>query len=719
MNAPRRLSPLVPLIAAVVLLGFVLGLMMKERSLQLEEVVPIFVEGPEVVVRHREALRAAVDAIARNDPSDAIVTLEAFSFGERAVEPYRLYLLANSYSLAGDVARARRTLEQSWRLNPEMVVSADVGFHLLDLHRDDNRWSRVASLSEEMLNASGDEMLKASARRQHLLASFYRGDVGGVFRSALDLSISFPESSPADGALDLVAELRGAPGGEALSPSERLSRAEILLERRMYPQAVHLAGRIDPGSFDEDDTMRLTLVTGSALGRLGRHKESEEVLAPLFSGPYRFAIPALEASARNRRLMASASPNEADRTKHQAVYHERLRDLLSLPIKPELRSVILERLIDGAEKNEEIDRMKRLITALVRVEPSNDRGLQLMWDQGWLAWEKKNDPIAIDRFDFIAETYQNPAIRRQARYWLARTLERVGRAERAREIFEQLASSLYEDLYTQFASERLERPPGEKGAISFPLSAPEDWATIAEREMPSELRLAWELTLLGEYSKAREEIRRHRSRSNQRYADALFGESFHADGAWQIANRFLRRAYPSIGTAEQNDVPLHFLRMYYVLPFEDEIIENSIEREVDPAFVAALVHQETTFNPKAVSPVGAKGLMQLMPGTAKEIGQRLYPVYQEERLFDPDFNIDLGTYYISQVLEMMEGDAELAAAGYNGGPYRVRRWRRESSKPRDEFFEGMPLSETRNYVKRVVILRSSYRSLYPSLRTDG
>ncbi len=234
--------------------------------------------------------------------------------------------------------------------------------------------------------------------------------------------------------------------------------------------------------------------------------------------------------------------------------------------------------------------------------------------------------------------------------------------------------------------------------------------------MPPELRLAWELTLLGEYSETRSEIRRRRDASNEMFADALLAESFHSDGAWQIANRYLKRAYPSIGTSEQNDVPLHFLKMYYVLPFEEEIVEQSAEREIDPAFVAALVHQETTFNPKAVSPVGAKGLMQLMPGTAREIGERLYTVYQEERLFDPKFNIELGTYYIDQVLDMMNGDQELAAAGYNGGPYRIRKWRRESDAPRDEFIEGMPLSETRNYVKRVAILKSSYRALYPALR---
>lgn len=730
VKRPRRSTVAAPLIGAIALLVSILALMMQERSRDHGDVVQIVVDGPDVVVKHREALRAAVDSIARHDPVSAVTTLESFSFGDRAAEAYRLYLLANAYSLAGDAARARKALERSWYRNPNMVVSTDVAFHLFNLYRRDNDWSRVATLADDLVEVSDDDLVESTALRERLVASFYQGDPGGTYRSALDLSISFPKSSAADGALDLLAGFRGRSEGSVLLPSERLGRAESMLEQRFYTDALDLASRIDPGALSEDDGMRLMLVRGRALSRMGRHKESEEILSDLFSGPYRFAIPALEASARNQRLLGSVTipkrgsrqelaRREAEVRRHEQLFHERLHDLLSLPIEPGLRSVVLERLIDVAEKDGDVDRMKRLISALIEVDPFSDRGLQLMWDQGWLAWEKGNDPVAIDRFDFIAESYGNPSILRQARYWLARSLERVGRTERAAEIFRELASSPYEDLYGQFANTRVTRGGEELEANTFPLSAGEDWSVIAEREMPGELRLAWELTLLGEYYEAREEIRRHRNDSNQPYADALLGESFYAAGAWQIANRYLKRAYPSIGTAEQSDIPLHFLRMYYVLPFEKEIVENSAERELDPAFVAALIHQETTFNPRAVSPVGAKGLMQLMPGTAKEIGERLYTVYQEDRLFDPEFNIDLGTYYVRQVLEMMDGDAELAAAGYNGGPYRIRRWHRENTKPRDQFIEGMPLSETRNYVKRVAILRSSYRALYPSLRKVG
>lgn len=723
----KRPTGLTALIFAFVLLGVLLGLLLRERFSLREEAVPIEITGPEAVLAHRDSFRSAIESLARNDAAEAVLELESFSFGDRAAEPYRLYLLANAYSLAGDTARARRTLERAWRRNHSMVVSTDVAYHLLGLHARHNDWSRVASISAVLADQGG--IVGAATRREHVIASFYSGDVGAMYRSALELASKEPDSESGSGMVELVTALRDREPGKGLDPEERLVRVGHLLDEGHPEEALELARRIDESELRPSARSKRRLAIGRALSRLGRLEESEEVLAPLFPEQYRYAIPALEASARNQRLMAEVpiprriSRREKKRreeraAQHRALYIERLRDLHSLPISKSLRAAILGRLIDEAEKREQIEQMQRLITRLVAVDPTSDRGLQIMWDQGWMAFVDKNDPVAIDRFDFIAETYRNPSVRRQARYWLARSLDRVGKADRASEVFVEIASSPYEDLYTLFARERL-GISREGRPQPLPVSTAEGWESIAEREMPPELRLAWELTLLGQASAAREEIRLNRSRETQHYADALLAETFHADGAWRLANRYLKRAFPSIGTAEQSDVPLHFLRMYYVLPFENEILEYSRLRNLDPAFVAALVHQETAFDPNAVSPAGALGLMQLMPATAREIVQNLHSLYQKDRLFDPAFNIEIGTYYASEVMQMMHGDFELTAAGYNGGPYRIRRWLRLNKRPKDEFIEGIPLRETRNYVKRIAILRSSYRSLYPSLRASG
>jgi soluble lytic murein transglycosylase len=88
--------------------------------------------------------------------------------------------------------------------------------------------------------------------------------------------------------------------------------------------------------------------------------------------------------------------------------------------------------------------------------------------------------------------------------------------------------------------------------------------------------------------------------------------------------------------------------------------------------------------------------------------------YSTERLSDPDFSVRLGTSYYSQVLDMFDGNHELALAGYNGGPYRIKKlWRQAGPNPElDKFLESLRLEETKTYVKRILLFENSYKRLY-------
>lgn len=129
------------------------------------------------------------------------------------------------------------------------------------------------------------------------------------------------------------------------------------------------------------------------------------------------------------------------------------------------------------------------------------------------------------------------------------------------------------------------------------------------------------------------------------------------------------------------------------------------------------MHQESGFDPAAKSRSGARGLMQLMPATGREVAQRLGLPFSTARLSDPEYSIRLGTTYFRQTLARFDGQVELALAGYNGGPGRISRlWRASGPRPElDLFLEGLDLEESRNYVKRILVLAESYRSLYPEL----
>jgi soluble lytic murein transglycosylase len=129
---------------------------------------------------------------------------------------------------------------------------------------------------------------------------------------------------------------------------------------------------------------------------------------------------------------------------------------------------------------------------------------------------------------------------------------------------------------------------------------------------------------------------------------------------------------------------------------------------VDPYLVAAIIREESQYDWQAVSRVGAIGLMQVMPGTANNVAQRLgLPPVSRDDLFDQETNIQIGVRYVEQLLEQFSGNVAFTIAAYNAGPIVVKSWiALHPGRNQDEFIELIPYQETRQYVKRVL---RSYR----------
>ncbi|MEK9661909.1 MAG: lytic transglycosylase domain-containing protein, partial [Alphaproteobacteria bacterium] len=138
----------------------------------------------------------------------------------------------------------------------------------------------------------------------------------------------------------------------------------------------------------------------------------------------------------------------------------------------------------------------------------------------------------------------------------------------------------------------------------------------------------------------------------------------------------------------------------------------------EQALLLALIRQESGFDRRAVSGSGARGMMQLLPSTAKLVARKLGVPYARDRLTaDPAFNIQLGSAYFADLLERFDGEPALALAGYNGGPNNVDRWIAAYGDPRKgdlslhDWIESIPYTETRNYVQRVLEAVPVYRQL--------
>jgi len=164
----------------------------------------------------------------------------------------------------------------------------------------------------------------------------------------------------------------------------------------------------------------------------------------------------------------------------------------------------------------------------------------------------------------------------------------------------------------------------------------------------------------------------------------------------------------AIFTADRT-LQLHDFAQRYPVPHRDAMDSASRQWDLDEAFVYGIIRQESRFLPQARSPAGAVGLMQLMPATARWIARQI-PVtrFRPEMLVRPDVNVAMGSYYLHRVLTAL-GDPILAAAAYNAGPARARRWRADKPLEGAIFAETIPFPETREYVKKVFANAWYYR----------
>ena len=149
----------------------------------------------------------------------------------------------------------------------------------------------------------------------------------------------------------------------------------------------------------------------------------------------------------------------------------------------------------------------------------------------------------------------------------------------------------------------------------------------------------------------------------------------------------------------------------FPMPFRNEVVAQARELGVDPAYVYGLIRQESRFIMDARSHVGASGLMQIMPATAKWTAKRIGIDYKPEMIADRDLNLRLGTTYLKLVLDDFGGSQALAAAAYNAGPGRPRRWREGPPMEPAAWAENIPFNETRDYVKKVLSNAVYYNAL--------
>lgn len=333
--------------------------------------------------------------------------------------------------------------------------------------------------------------------------------------------------------------------------------------------------------------------------------------------------------------------------------------------------------------------------------PSGDRKVDAEFFAGWVALTKLNDPERAARhFEALRQSSSTPITQGRAYYWLGRAAEARGDQATAQSYYASGARHI-QTFYGQLAAEKT-------GQQTFTLPAdPEitdaDRARFENNEVVRATRIlgaANELTLLRVFAyQLDDDLPAAADLAQLMDLSRGYGEGFTAMMVGRAASQrgFLipERQYPiRIPPTVPGAAPLEF--------------------------TLAITRQESSFDPRARSHANARGMMQFIPATGRAVARQLNMPYSDERLWDPDFNMSLGSYHLQDLTNRFGGSMLLTTVGYNAGPARPAQWIARCGDPRAgsasnvvdaiDFIECAPFTETRNYMMRVMENMQIYRA---------
>ena len=360
--------------------------------------------------------------------------------------------------------------------------------------------------------------------------------------------------------------------------------------------------------------------------------------------------------------------------------------------------------------------------------PQGEDAVISHWKVAWYAYRQRRQEEAKQLFEDHLRNYPESAQTSAALYWLGRSVEKESPVAAAA-CYRKLVETFPNYYYGLQARERLKALPPGIIQTSAPASLPFenirrpgsavslDGAPAPRwQESLARVRLlesAWLIDLAVEEIEA--VLAQDSAASTLGPVLALLEIE---RGRQHVALRYAKRYVGSYFARDLPELSRPVWETLFPLPWWEEIKKNASATELDPYLVAGLIRQESEFNPGARSRSNARGLMQLLPSTARLVA-RSVPNHQARQyrlvnLYRPELNVVYGTHYLRQLMNRFQGNLEYSLAGYNAGPHRVEQWlgKGDFQEPA-EFVESIPFTETREYVQAVLRGAAMYRQLYP------
>lgn len=361
--------------------------------------------------------------------------------------------------------------------------------------------------------------------------------------------------------------------------------------------------------------------------------------------------------------------------------------------------------------------------------PQSSLTHEILWYIGWAKYQAGQYAEADATLARLARSYPKSRYWQEAVFWAARAAELLRQHDEAVTRYHRAREHARRSYYGFLANDALTRLARQHPDLTIPApkpaQAPESWdsepAFTTERGT-RHAQAAREYAYLGLYDLAAGEFAAAIARDAADSAKYLeLARLYNLAGEYHQQVRIMQGQFWRWFAHGDDALPAEFWRLCYPESFAPIVNAAAAGTPRDPLLVYALMYAESAFDPAAYSPAGASGLMQLMPFTgARMAGFAGIPVPQPAEYFQPRVNITLGTTYLSQLLDMFNGMAPPAIAGYNAGEIVVGTWwKPEHETASAEFVASIPYRETKQYVQKVLWFYREYQRIYDTIGKPG
>ena len=513
-----------------------------------------------------------------------------------------------------------------------------------------------------------------------------------------ELRILAPASSWADGAEDRLALLAAAGiSVPQLSIAQRLERAERLLRGGVAATASNEAEALAHDTADASIALRALRIASDAAQRLRRWElaaRMTEMALKRAPADKRFAL-----QLEHGRLLARSGQKDKAIAAFAAV--------ATGGSEAEAAEAAYQRarLLQDMGRTADAAAAYRALAARY---PTREVAGDALWELGWAAYVANKPKDAEQAWSRLTEISGGRGQRIKALYWTGRAREAVAGRGAAERFYQRATAEAPRSYYGMLAARRISPAPAV--ATDPPVRLPDNpldavasdpgYARVDLLRRIGLVDYAWEELEAVVLGSVGDTVR-------------LYGLSsaYVKDERYHLALRIMRRHFGALAAAGHG--PQAFWEMLYPFGWRAEVLRTAERVGLDPYLVAAVVREESSYYPRAVSRAGARGLMQLMPATAQPMAAvRGWAFHDGGLLDDPAANIQMGSAFLAGLVREF-GDPRIALAAYNAGPGNARKWwKARKSDDIELWIEQIPFDETRNYVKKVTLSWEEYRRVY-------